>query len=276
MTELQGHEDRLEISADSSVFVRSREEGSHGRSRVGGSAPPLCQRAGCYQSHPWDLLGRLIAALGLLQLYPHGADHPPFQEARSDATGSVAHDFQIAVQDLGRAVDRQRLDLLARHPRAVLAWPSATPRPRRLWNLIEREVPADPADDSVAGREGAFDQPSAHEPGIEQDAHPAEPGAKQAQQEAGALELATIGATADQAQYQRHRADLPLMFDDRGQAQPALATQEPRPVRLSRMIVMDQRPRRPGGNRLDQRVIEDHVPDRRGEQALSAPPQGPA
>src|SRR3954454_133058 len=58
MTELQGHEDRLEISADSSVFVRSREEGSHGRSRVGASAPPLCQRAGCYQSHPWDLLDR--------------------------------------------------------------------------------------------------------------------------------------------------------------------------------------------------------------------------
>src|SRR3954449_12027541 len=55
MTELQGHEDRLEISANSGVFVRSREEGSHGRSRVGGSAPPLCQRAGCYQSHPWDL-----------------------------------------------------------------------------------------------------------------------------------------------------------------------------------------------------------------------------
>src|SRR3954468_19392004 len=55
MTELQGHEDRLEISANSGVFVRSREKGSHGRSRVGGSAPPLCQRAGCYQSHPWDL-----------------------------------------------------------------------------------------------------------------------------------------------------------------------------------------------------------------------------
>src|SRR3954454_7009246 len=106
MTELQGHEDRLEICADSSVFVRSRAEGSHGRSRVGGSAPALCQRAGCYQSHPWDLLGRLIAAVGLLQLHPYGTDHPPFQEARSDATGSVAHDFQIAVQDLGRAVDR--------------------------------------------------------------------------------------------------------------------------------------------------------------------------
>src|SRR5215210_7265010 len=55
MTELQGHEDRLEISADSGVFVRSRAEGSHGRSRVGSSAPALCQRAGCYQSHPWDL-----------------------------------------------------------------------------------------------------------------------------------------------------------------------------------------------------------------------------
>ena len=27
----------------------------HGRSRVGGSATSLCQRAGCYQSHPWDL-----------------------------------------------------------------------------------------------------------------------------------------------------------------------------------------------------------------------------
>src|SRR3954451_14121466 len=55
MTELQGHEDRLEISADTGVFVRSRAEGSHGRSRVGGSAPALCQRARCYQSHPWDL-----------------------------------------------------------------------------------------------------------------------------------------------------------------------------------------------------------------------------
>src|SRR3954466_4175291 len=100
MTELQGHEDRLEISADSGVFVRSRAEGSHGRSRVGGSAPSLCQRARCYQSHPWDLLGWLIASVGLLQLHPHGADHPPFQEAGSDATASVAHDFQIAVQDL--------------------------------------------------------------------------------------------------------------------------------------------------------------------------------
>src|SRR3954465_14812427 len=55
MTELQGHEDRLEISADSGVFVRSRAEGLHSRSRVGGSAPALCQRARCYQSRPWDL-----------------------------------------------------------------------------------------------------------------------------------------------------------------------------------------------------------------------------
>src|SRR4051794_7742878 len=46
MTELQGHEDRLEISADSGVFVRSRAEGSHGRTRVGGSAVqhPHCAR----------------------------------------------------------------------------------------------------------------------------------------------------------------------------------------------------------------------------------------
>src|SRR5215210_655180 len=55
MTELQGHEDRVEIGADGGVFVRSRTEGLHGRSRVGGSAPSLCQRARCYQSRPWDL-----------------------------------------------------------------------------------------------------------------------------------------------------------------------------------------------------------------------------
>src|SRR4051794_33345531 len=58
--ELQGHEDRLEISADSRVFVRSRTESLHGRSRVGGSAPSLCQRARCYQSHPWDLHARRL------------------------------------------------------------------------------------------------------------------------------------------------------------------------------------------------------------------------
>src|SRR5215210_4695879 len=57
MTELQGHEDRVEIGADSGVFVRSRTEGLHGRSRVGGSALSLCQRAECYQSRPWDLQG---------------------------------------------------------------------------------------------------------------------------------------------------------------------------------------------------------------------------
>src|SRR3712207_1152682 len=138
------------------------------------------------------------SSVGPLQLHPHGADHPAFQEARSDATASVAHDFQMAVQDLGRAVDWQRFDLLARHPRAVLAGPSATPRLRRPWNLVEREIPADPADHRVAGREDAFDQPSAREPGIEQDAHPAKPVAEQTQQDAGALELAAVAATADQ------------------------------------------------------------------------------
>src|SRR3954463_3960470 len=52
--ELQGHEDRVEIGADSGVFVRSRTEGLHGRSRVGGSAPSLCQRAGATKARPWD------------------------------------------------------------------------------------------------------------------------------------------------------------------------------------------------------------------------------
>src|SRR4051794_9308300 len=75
MTELQGHEDRLEISADSGVFVRSRAEGLHGRSRVGGSAPALCQRAGCYQSHPWDL--PMILRLASIVISPRtaGLDH---------------------------------------------------------------------------------------------------------------------------------------------------------------------------------------------------------
>src|SRR5215204_3865134 len=54
------NEDRIEIGADSSVFVRSRTEGLHGRSRVGGSATSLCQRAGCHQSRPWDL-GEVVA-----------------------------------------------------------------------------------------------------------------------------------------------------------------------------------------------------------------------
>src|SRR5215203_4485764 len=142
------------------------------------------------------------------------------RQVRERTTSRLPDRIWAVRWNLGGAVDRQRLDLLTRHPLAILAWPSATPRPRRLWNFIEREVPADPADHGVAGREGAFDQPSAHEPGIEQDAHPAEPVAKQAQQEAGALELAAMGAMADQAQHQRHRSDLPLMFDDRGQAQP--------------------------------------------------------
>src|SRR3954469_25211554 len=38
-TKIALREDRLEICADSSVFVRSRAEGLHGRSCVGGSAP---------------------------------------------------------------------------------------------------------------------------------------------------------------------------------------------------------------------------------------------
>src|SRR4051812_7356727 len=72
MTELQGHEDRLEISADSGVFVRSRAEGSHGRSRVGGSAvqhphsarsgvlpiAPMGSPPSAAQTTPWPRPGR--------------------------------------------------------------------------------------------------------------------------------------------------------------------------------------------------------------------------
>jgi hypothetical protein len=68
-----------------------------------------------------------------------------------------------------------------------------------------------------------FDQPGAHEPGVEQEPHPTEPVAEQAQQETCAGELAAVGAAPDQAQHQRHRADLPPALNDRGQAKPALA-----------------------------------------------------
>src|SRR3954467_8933886 len=44
----------------------------------------------------------------------------------------------------------------------------------------------------------------AHEPGVEQEPHPAEPPPEQAQQEAGARQLAALGASPDKAQHQRH------------------------------------------------------------------------
>jgi hypothetical protein len=70
----------------------------------------------------------------------------------------------------------------------------------------------------------ALDQPATHEPGIQQQPHVAEPLAEQAQQQAGALQLAAVGAAADQAQQQRHGANGEIVpLDHRGQAQPALA-----------------------------------------------------
>src|SRR3954470_12318044 len=54
---------RQPLTGKRRVPWRSRTEGLHGRSRVGGSAPALCQRARCYQSRPWDLLGGLRGAL---------------------------------------------------------------------------------------------------------------------------------------------------------------------------------------------------------------------
>jgi len=83
------------------------------------------------------------------------------------------------------------------------------------------------------------DQPGAHEPGVQQQAHVAKPLAEQMQQQAGAAQLAAVGAAADQAQQQRHRADGEVVaLDHRRQAQPALTAQEFRPVRLGVVVVV--------------------------------------
>jgi hypothetical protein len=119
----------------------------------------------------------------------------------------------------------------------------------------------------VAGGERAVDQPGAHEPRIQQQPHGAEPLAEQVQQQARAPELAAVGAAADQAQQSRHRADgKGVALDHRRQAQPALAAQELRPVRLGVVGVMHQRARRLGGHPLDHTVIDHGIPDRRAEQ----------
>jgi len=103
--------------------------------------------------------------------------------------------------------------------------------------------------------------------GIQQQPHGTEPLAEQAQQQAGAPQLAAIGTAADQAQQQRHRTDGEVVtLDYRRQAQPALAAQELRPVRLGRVVVVHQRTRRLGGDALDHAVIDHPVPDPRMEQ----------
>jgi hypothetical protein len=112
---------------------------------------------------------------------------------------------------------------------------------RRLRHVKEGEIAARAADHGVAGGQSAADQPGAHEPGIQQPPHAAEPLAKQAQQQARAPQLAAVAAAADQAQQQRHGANGEVVpLDHRRQAQPALATQEPRPVRLGIVVVMRQ------------------------------------
>src|SRR3954471_6756279 len=128
-----------------------------------------------------------------------------------------------ALRWTGSASTFSRVIRLPRHPRAVLARPTAAAAPRRPRDGVEREVAAHAAGDGVAVGERGLDQPGAHEPGVEQEPHPAEPAAEQAHEEARARELAAVGAAADQAQHQRHRADPPPVLDDRGQAQPALA-----------------------------------------------------
>src|ERR671932_224570 len=74
------------------------------------------------------------------------------------------------------------------------------------------------------------------------------------------------GAAPDQAQHQRRRPDPPPVLDDRGPAQPALAPQEPRPVRLGGVVVVHERAGSPGGDPLEHGVVDDAVPDRRLEQ----------
>ena len=83
------------------------------------------------------------------------------------------------------------------------------------------------------------------------------------------LSLPRLAAAADQAQQQRHRADREVVaFDHRRQAQPALAAQEFRPVRLGIVVVMHQRARRLGGDALDHAVIDHAVPDRAGWNSI--------
>jgi hypothetical protein len=95
----------------------------------------------------------------------------------------------------------------------------------------------------------------------------AEPLAEQVHQQAGAAQLAAVGAAADQAQQQRHRADGEgVALDHCRQAQPALATQELRPVRLGIVVMVRQRARRLGRHPLDHAVIDHGIPDRRMEQ----------
>jgi hypothetical protein len=164
-------------------------------------------------------------------------------------------------------MQRQRPDAFAGHALAVLAWPPAPAlAARRPGHGIERQVAAHPADHGVAVGDRGQDQPAAHEPGVEQQADPAEPVAQQAHQEARAPQLAPVGAAPHQPQHQRHRADLPAALDHRGQAQPALAAHEARPVRLGGVVVVDQRAGRPRRAPLDHRVINHDVPDGGREQ----------
>ena len=225
-------------------------------------------------SASWPQQPLLARPVGPLQPHPHGAHHPTLEEAGRHPAAAVPHDLEPAVQDPRAAVDRQRRDPLRRHPRAVLARPAAPPLPRWPRDRVEREVAARPADHGVAVGDRGLDRPGAHEPGVEQEPHPAEPLAEQAQQEAGAPQLAAIGAAPDQAQHQRHRPDPPPVLDHRGQAQPTLAAQEPRPVRLGGVVVVHERAGGPARDPLDHGVVDDHVPDRRLEQRREHCQQG--
>jgi hypothetical protein len=97
------------------------------------------------------------------------------QEARGDPAGAVAHDLQLAVQDLRAAVLRQRRDAVRRQLLAILARPSFGRLPGGLGHVEQGEIAACATDHGMTVDHRALDQPATHEPGIQQQPHVAEP-----------------------------------------------------------------------------------------------------
>src|SRR3954470_22353007 len=154
---LHGREQRL----DAPPLGVARDDLGRGQVRVGADQQALLARPG--------------APVGPFQSHPDGTHHPAFEEAGRHPAGPVLRDLELAVEDPCGPVERQRFDPLPRHARPVLARPSAPPPPGRPRDRVQREVAARPADHGVAVGDRGLDQPGAHEPGVEQDPHPAEP-----------------------------------------------------------------------------------------------------
>lgn len=76
---------------------------------------------------------------------------PMVIRARIRAADQPASDRQLAVEDLGATVLRQRRDAVRRQPRAILQRPSLPAFAGRLRHIEQREVTAHAADHGVAG-----------------------------------------------------------------------------------------------------------------------------